>query len=83
MASSQSFSVFGYTIDVTKVPYSGKATTMTVDYRTVVCGVMAPADFADLTLGTEMTNKTLTVTIPAGGGPDLAGYILVAAVRPS
>jgi hypothetical protein len=82
MASSQAFTAFGQTIVVSRVQYTGKATTMKVDYRTTKVGVMAPAGGVDLTLGTTMTNKELTVTIPAGG-PDLAGYIIVAAVRPS
>ena len=82
MASTASITCFGYTVDVFKVVYRGQATTCKVNYRTTVCGALAPGGFPTCTIGTTETNKEVTVTIPCGGG-NVGGYVLIAAVRPS
>jgi hypothetical protein len=81
MASSKSFTAFGYNITVFKVPYRGQATTCQVDYRTTVAGAIAPKGFPSCSLGTSETDKELTLTIPAGGN-NVGGYVIIAAVRP-
>ena len=79
MPASMTFD--GVDVVLKKVPYRGQATTYTVDFRTDVVAVVAPASGPTLSLAVSAgarADKTVTV---AAGGANKGGYIYVAAAK--